>query len=295
MQSCHKRKHCETLGLNETAEESEIRAKYRKLALQFHPDKNKDVGAEERFKEITNAYEILSGKREDEPNDGPGFGGGASEEQTMNMFFSSMSSYGFSPQNRRVFDFFAEDYKRAFGTGVYTGFSFSRQKPPAPRPSTMTHKLYCTLEQLAVGCTKTLRLTRMVFYQKFKRKLDVKYLNVEIKPGFLPGTKLTYSKQGSQFAYDGPKGDVIVVICELTHPTFHRENSDIVFYIKMRKNQLLAEYVLDIVDLRGERINQVIKGPIKPGMSMDFPGKGLPKTKIDAPPGKLVVRFVEQL
>jgi len=53
------------LGVSKDADEKEIRKAYRKLALLFHPDRNKEQGAEERFKEISEAYAILSGKEKE--------------------------------------------------------------------------------------------------------------------------------------------------------------------------------------------------------------------------------------
>ena len=51
------------LGISRTANEDDIKKAYRKLALKYHPDKNKAAGAEERFKEVAEAYEVLSDKR----------------------------------------------------------------------------------------------------------------------------------------------------------------------------------------------------------------------------------------
>src|SRR3989338_7403301 len=55
-----KRDYYEILGVPRSASKDEIKGSYRKLAMQFHPDKNKDAGAEERFKEISEAYAVLS-------------------------------------------------------------------------------------------------------------------------------------------------------------------------------------------------------------------------------------------
>jgi len=62
-----KKNHHAVLGVQRDASPDEIKAAYRRLALQYHPDRNRDAGAEERFKEISEAYSVLSGKLPAEP------------------------------------------------------------------------------------------------------------------------------------------------------------------------------------------------------------------------------------
>ncbi len=71
------------LGVRKGASKEEIKEAYRRLALTFHPDRNKDAGAEERFKEINEAYAVLSGKEKPPPEERvrPGMRSRMSEEQ----------------------------------------------------------------------------------------------------------------------------------------------------------------------------------------------------------------------
>jgi len=76
-----------SLGIQKGATEDEIKKAYKKMALKYHPDKNKSAGAEEKFKEIAEAYEVLSDKKKRDVYDQYG------EEGLSGSFGSSMFPY----------------------------------------------------------------------------------------------------------------------------------------------------------------------------------------------------------
>lgn len=141
-----KRDYYEVLGLSKGASEEEIKRAYRKMAKKYHPDINKEPGAEEKFKEVNEAYEVLSNKEKRarydqfgragvDPNFGGGTGGGNP--------FGGMGGMDFSD----IFDTF-------FGGGSPFGGA-RRQNPNAPRRgSDCEARVVIEFEQAAKGCTQ---------------------------------------------------------------------------------------------------------------------------------------------
>lgn len=90
------RESYEILGLDNNATDDEIKKAYKKLAIKYHPDKNKDIGADEKFKEISNAYQILTNRKEHMTNDkhrSQGFpshfrGGFVNPDELFKQFFN---------------------------------------------------------------------------------------------------------------------------------------------------------------------------------------------------------------
>jgi molecular chaperone DnaJ len=147
-----KRDYYEVLGLNKGAAEAEIKKAYRKLALKYHPDKNPDdKDAENRFKEAAEAYEILSNADKRAKYDrfghagvggAGGFGGGGMD---MNDIFSQ----------------FGDVFGGAFGGGS----SFGGQRGGGSRTSRGTNlrvKMKLTLEEIAEGVTKKIKVNKLV-------------------------------------------------------------------------------------------------------------------------------------
>lgn len=145
-----KRDYYEVLGLSKGASAAEIKKAYRKLSKQYHPDINKEEGAEEKFKEITEAYEVLSDENKKAQYDQFGhaaFDGGAGGQGGFGGFG------GFSGG----FDDLGDIFSSFFGGGG------GRRNPNAPRQGDdLLHRMHITFEESVFGTKKTIKLRKDV-------------------------------------------------------------------------------------------------------------------------------------
>ncbi|MBR5061528.1 MAG: molecular chaperone DnaJ [Prevotella sp.] len=150
-----KRDYYEVLGVSKNATEDEIKKAYRKIAIQYHPDRNPgDKEAEEKFKEAAVAYSVLSDKQKRQQYDqfgfdGPNFGGG----------FGGFGAGGFSMDD--IFSMFGDVFGGHGGFGGFNGFGGRGQRAQY-RGTDLRLKVRLSLQEIATGVTK-----------KFKVKKDV--------------------------------------------------------------------------------------------------------------------------
>ncbi len=155
-----KRDYYEVLGVNRDASVDEIKKAYRKLALKYHPDRNPgDKGAEEQFKEATEAYEILRDKEKRAQYDQfghagfagagaggfEGFSGGMGIDEALRAFMQAFGGFG--------------GFEDLFGTGMGTGRRRGRR---VQRGNDLQIRLRLTLKEVAGGVTKKIKVNRMV-------------------------------------------------------------------------------------------------------------------------------------
>ncbi|NLA25920.1 MAG: molecular chaperone DnaJ, partial [Firmicutes bacterium] len=167
-----KRDYYEILGLDRSASEEEIKKAYRRLARKYHPDFNKnDPHAEEKFKEINEAYEVLSDPQKREGYDhfghaGPGFGTG-----------DGFAGFG-------GFESIFEDFFGGLG-------GFGRRRPPGPEQGQhLRYDLEITLEDAFNGGTKEIRVPRLETCSKCK--------GTRARPGTKPETCPACGGSGQQ-------------------------------------------------------------------------------------------------
>jgi len=310
------------LGVPKTAKDNEIKKAYRKLALIWHPDKNKSPGAEEKFKEISEAYDVLSDKNKREIFDKygeEGLKGVPGGDNGSNTHFQGGPGFArtfvFTSGNAR------ETFARAFGDddefadliGGLGGFSFftDQRRTPGSRTSgmfdfdgvqprtkkqkvqdaTIEKDLLVSFEDLLSGCTKKMKISRKVYDERGTFTNEEKILTVNVKPGWKAGTKITFPKEGDRKPGIVP-ADVVLTVKDKPHSQFTRDSSNNLLYTaKISLRDSLTGGQMEVPTLDGRKIKLRFNGIVKPDSIKRINGEGLPLPKSPSKRGDLIVKY----
>ena len=273
------------LGVSKSSTPDEIKKAYRKLALKFHPDRNKgDKTAETKFKGISEAYAVLGDPEKKKQYDmfgAEGFQSKFTQEDIFRGFdFSSIfSEFGFGGGAKSQ-NIFGQVFGGTAGGDQYhcrrgtSPFGFSSGGPHAttqgPKGHDVAHELSVSLEELFNPTNKT------ISYVMDGRQEQV---SVKIPAGINKGQKLRLQGKGQPSLYGGPSGDLYVDIKVLDHPIFERENDDLYLrqQIKFSEAVLGSEIEIPTID------KKLLKLKIPPGTQDNakfrLKGYGLPNMK----------------
>jgi molecular chaperone DnaJ len=153
-----KRDYYEVLGLNRNASPAEIKKAFRKLAFDLHPDRNKDPASEEKFKEISEAYAVLSDPEKKQKYDTYGHAGISGAYSQEDIFRGAdFSGFGIDME-----DILRSFFGGAFSGGFGSGFGgFQRQRGGPQKGRDLETAVEITLEQAATGATVEHNLNRL--------------------------------------------------------------------------------------------------------------------------------------
>ncbi len=310
-----KRDYYEVLGISKSANESEIKKAYRKLALQYHPDKNPDdASAEDKFKEAAEAYEILSNAEKKAQYDRfghagmgqGGFGGGGG----MNM--------------DDIFSQFGDIFGGAFG-GSRGGGGGSR----VVKGTNLRVKMKLTLEEIALGVKKKIKVQKLVAAegvtyktcptcngagrttrvaqtflgamqtqstchvcqgagksidkkpsdadaQGLKRQEEV--IEIDIPAGVEEGMQLSVRGKGNAGPFNGVSGDLIVVIEEIDHEELKRDGENLHYNAFVNFVDAVLGASIEVPTISGKVKIKVDPGT-QSGKVLRLRGKGLPSVQ----------------
>jgi molecular chaperone DnaJ len=322
-----KRDYYETLGVSRDAGQAEVKRAFRRLAMKYHPDRNRDDGAEERFKEINEAYEVLSDPERRAAYDRFGHAG------AEGAFARPVEGFGFGGLGD-IFD-------------AFFGATATRQRT-AERGADLRVGLTLSFEEGVFGCEKEIdvertevcsacqglraepgtdvercpscggsgevrRVQRSIFGQFVNiaacsrcggegrvvqqpcrrcrgagREKVSRHLQVKIPAGVESGSQIRLSGEGGMGRYGGPRGNLYVLLRVQDHPFFQRDEHDILYDLQVNFVQAALGDEVEIPTLDGPRPFRIPAGT-QSGDVFSFKGLGVPDLR-SAARGDMLVR-----
>jgi curved DNA-binding protein len=292
------------LGVSKTASQDEIKKAFRKLARQYHPDMNKgDKKAEEKFKEINEANEVLSdpdkrqkfdqfgahwqqygragGQPEDFNWDAWGSPGGGSNRRTVSQeeleqIFGGMGGMPGSGGMGGFSDFF-ETLFGGRGQGAGRG-NFGQQRIRQPRRGQdAEHSIEITLEEAQRGTERLLQWE------------DGRKIEASIPPGVKTGSKIRLRGQGQRGAMGGQDGDLFLKVKVLPHPLFVREGDNLRTNVPVGLYDALLGGEVEVAAI-DQRIKLTIPPETENGKIFRLRGLGMPNMRDFQKKGDLLAK-----
>lgn len=263
------RDYYETLGVSKTASQDEIKAAYRKLARKFHPDVNKAKDAEDKFKEIGEAYEVLSDPPKRARYDQLGSSWHSGDEFTP--------PYGWQGQAGGMggASTFSDFFESLFGRG-FQGFSGYTQSGPRPRHGDDQEvHVRIPLEVAFNGAERMISLQSHEPCPDGRLKAQTRTIRVKIPAGVTHGQRIRLAGQGGHGAGGGVRGDLYLAIELLPHDRFRVGGRDLFTDLPVAPWEAVLGAEIPLPTLAGNVVVTIPAGTSS-GQKLRLRGKGLP-------------------
>jgi DnaJ-class molecular chaperone len=295
------------LGVDRKADEKEIKKAYRKMARQHHPDINpNNKGAEAKFKEINEAYQVLSDKEKRELYDqfgadfdkvqngaagggypgGAGYPGGSVNFEDIFGAGARRGAGGPGGPNARVEgmdpnqmgDIFESLFGGGRGGGASSGgFNFGgTQRRRGPQPgSDVEQPIEISLTESVRGAQRNLQLTIRDTQSGGEEHRNV---TVKIPAGVGEGSRVRVAKQGASGANGGPNGALYLIVRITPHPFWKREGDNLLCEVPVTFSEAALGAQIQVPTLNGA-VGLKIPAGTQSGQSFRLSGRGVPRLK----------------
>ena len=280
--------HYSTLGVDENASHDEIKKAFRSLSLKWHPDRNSEPGAVERFQKINEAYEQIGDDEKRSVYDAQrrnpfskfGMGGGT-EHDILNAFFGGMGGLGAMFQGAGGFPGGVQMFTTSMdGTG-------RTNVRVVHKPSPISKNITITMEQVYTGCKVPIEIERQLIENNM-RILEKETIYVDIPPGIDEGEIICIPDKGNSI--NGSRSDVKVFVKISQDAIFQRSGLDLIINQKISFRDSLCGFSIEFKYINGKvyTLNNTNGTIIYTNYKKVMPNMGL---KRDNHTGNMIINF----
>ena len=259
------------------ATEKDIKKAYRKLTMDYHPDRNKTPEAGEKIRKINEAYEIIGDPKKRQQYDAElsggfpggfpgGFHMGGGAQDMFNMFFGGNGGHGF-----HVF---------------HNGASMHMKPPP------MQQIAMISLEQCFHGCEFQVRIERTIVDVNNKMSKETDTININIPPGSGSSDNEVFILKDKGNVVRDIKGDVQIILRIENNTCFSRQGLDLIYKKTISLKEALCGFSFELKHLNGQNMtfeNKTKHNVVTPDYRMVLPNLGMPREGHGK--GKLIIEF----
>ena len=271
------------LGVDRNADEKAIKQAYRRLARKYHPDVSKEADAEEKFKELQEAYEVLKDKEKRRAYDQFG------EHWKAGMEYGDRApggTEGFYRESIRPEDF--AQFGDVFGS-IFGDFTRAGRHQASWRGQDEYASISITLEEAYKGVMKTVTLESWEMDTSGKPERKRRTLRVKIPAGVTDNQRIRLAGQGQKGSSKGGNGDLYLTVNIKPHPHYRLNKRDLYLEVPVAPWEAALGDKITVPTLAG-RIKLTVPPGSQTGRELRLRGMGLP----GYPPGDLyaVIKIV---